>query len=60
LEPYHNQLFLNLVEFLMNDDNISSYVMKMKLKVGAISFNEKAISEFFMIHVVLRESRSFT
>jgi len=44
----------------MNDDNISSYVMKMKLKVGAISFNEKAISEFFMIHVVLRESRSFT
>jgi hypothetical protein len=28
-------------------------------KVGAISFNEKVISEFNVNHVVLRESRSF-
>ena len=33
--------------------------VKMKPKIGAISFNEKVISEFLMNHVVLRESRSF-
>ncbi len=32
----------------MNDDNISSYVMKMELKVDEISFNEKVISEFLL------------
>jgi hypothetical protein len=59
LEPNDNQLFLNLgcvshewrqYQFLCDE-----YVTK----VGVISFNEKVISEFFMIHVVFHESRSF-
>jgi hypothetical protein len=39
---------------------VSIPTVKMKPKIGAISFNEKVISEFLMNHVVLRESRSFT
>jgi hypothetical protein len=29
-------------------------------KIGEISFNEKVINEFYVNHVVLRDSRSFT
>jgi len=29
-------------------------------KIGEISFDEKVISEFYVIHVVLRDSHSFS
>ncbi len=48
--------FLNLDSVLLNVANINSYIITMQPKVGAISFNKKVIEEFYVNHVVLRDS----